>query len=212
MPDTVVVKVEPAALQAKPGNQISADVTVRNRTEEVGNYALSIEGLPPNWATFVPNQVSAFPMQSIQSKLVLMIPPDARGATYHATVRAISQDNPALAGSMTLDVDVPVPIQQTPLVPPLGVPEAGNQRIGGNNPPPPPPPPRTQTASQIEVLAEQLKDGKVPPPAMQWRISMHNAGNLLDTFAFSISGIKPAWVRLEPAQLTLKPDERATAS
>src|SRR6266498_1883063 len=161
MPDTVVVKVEPAALQAKPGSQSSADVTVRNRTEEVGNYILSIEGIPAGWATITPNQVSAFPMQSIQSKLVLQLPADARGATYHATLRAVSQDNPALAGSIPLDIDVPAPIQTTGFVPPLTVPESritGQTSTTGVPPPPPPPPPRTQTASQIEVLAEQLKD------------------------------------------------------
>lgn len=216
MPDAIIVKVEPAQLQVKPGATAIIAVTVRNRTEEVGHYQLALDGIQPGWADVTPDQVSAFPMQEAQAQITLHPPADARGATYHVTVRAVSQEAASIVGRAALDVDVPAAVQPPPVTmppPPMTVPEARTHPP--TTPPPiitPPVAPRTQTASQIEVLAEPIKDSKLPLPATQWKLSLRNAGNVLDTFAFSIANIKPQWVRLEPTQLTLKPDERGTAT
>ncbi len=51
MSDSVILKLDPAALQVKPGAQVVARLTVRNRTEEVGNYLITIEGVPAGWAS-----------------------------------------------------------------------------------------------------------------------------------------------------------------
>src|SRR5437588_592398 len=93
MADAIVIRIEPSLVQVKPGAQISANITIRNRTEEVGHYLLNVEGLPAGWAEIVPDQVSAFPMQDIPSKLNIHPPVGTRGATYHAAVRATSQEN-----------------------------------------------------------------------------------------------------------------------
>src|SRR5258708_26323723 len=109
MADLIVVRVEPVLVQVKPGAQGSANITIRNRTEEVGHYQLSLEGLPAGWAEIAPDQISAFPMQDVQAKVAIHLPVDARGATYHAAIRAVSQENPAIEVRGTLDIEVPAP-------------------------------------------------------------------------------------------------------
>jgi hypothetical protein len=212
MADAIAIRVEPVLVQVKPGAQISANITIRNRTEEVGHYLLSVEGLPAGWADIVPDQISAFPMQDIPSKIVIHPPIGTRGATYHAAIRAISQENTAIEVRGNLDIEVPAPVATAPDGPPRTLPET---RGSGDAQPTAgasiAQTARNQTAAQIEINAELLKDSKLPPPAVQWRLSLHNAGGVIDTFAFSITGVKAAWVRLEPAQLTLKADERSTA-
>lgn len=212
MADAIVIRIEPGLVQVKAGAQISANITIRNRTEEVGHYLLSVEGLPAGWAEIVPDQISAFPMQDIPSKINLHPPVGTRGATYHATVRAISQENTNIEVRGSLDIEVPAPVVTAPAGPPPSMPEmhgagAGPSNVAATTPQAT----RNQTAAQIEINAELLKDSKLPPPAAQWRLSLHNAGDVLDTFAFSISGVKPAWVRVEPAQLTLKSGESGSA-
>ena len=212
MADAIVIRVEPVLVQVKPGAQVSANITIRNRTEEVGHYLLSVEGLPAGWADIVPDQISAFPMQDIPSKIVIHPPVGTRGATYHAAIRAVSQENTAIEVRGNLDIEVPAPVATAPIGPPPSIPEMhGPGNTQSTAIPTIPQTVRNQTAAQIEINAELLKDSKLPPPAVQWRLSLHNAGGVLDTFAFSITGIKAAWVRLEPAQLTLKADERASA-
>ncbi|MBI5876501.1 MAG: hypothetical protein HZB53_02540 [Chloroflexi bacterium] len=239
MPDSVTLKLDTAAVQVKPGASATVRLTVRNRTEEVGNYTITIEGVPAGWVSASPEQVSAFPMQDIQADISVNPPADATGAVYHVQVRAATQSG---SGGVTqLDVDVPAtfvppapPQRSVPPPPPTTAPESSARRAPTASPPksmpesrprqpftpPPAAPPatssadssaqRTQTAAQIEVVAEPIKGA--PPPAVQWKLALHNAGTVLDTFAFSIAGIKPAWVKLQPAQVTLNPDETGNAT
>ena len=208
MADAIVIRIEPGLVQVKPGAQISSNITIRNRTEEVGHYLLSVEGLPAGWAEIVPDQISAFPMQDIPSKILVHPPVGTRGAIYHASIRAISQENTNVEVRGALDIEIPNPVTTAPAGPPLTMPETHGAVSAQTTAAPAN---RNQTAAQIEINAELLKDSKLPPPAVQWRLSLHNAGSVLDTFAFSISGVKPAWVRVEPAQLTLKADETGSA-
>src|SRR5919199_1302768 len=107
MPDSIIVKVDPPQIQVMPGAQVSLNVTVRNRTEEVENYLLRLDGAQPDWGEIVPDQLSAFPMQDVQAQLTLHPPKDTRGATYHLTLKALSQTRAGAEGRAPLDVDVP---------------------------------------------------------------------------------------------------------
>ncbi len=201
MPDSIIIKVDPSQIQLMPGAQGTLNVTVRNRTEEVENYLLSLEGAQPGWGEVAPDQLSAFPMQDVQASVTIHPPQDARGAVYHLTLRARSQTRSGVEGLAPFDVDVPLPAAAQPetQAPPP---------VTETAPVTPPPP---QAASQIEVVAEPAKEPKLPPPGAQWKLYLHNAGTVLDTFAFSIAGIKPGWVRIDPPQVTLKPDEANSA-
>ncbi len=202
MPETIVVSVDPAQIQVKPGEAATATIIIRNRSEEVAHYQLRVEGGQPGWAEVVPDQVSAFPLQEIRAQARLHPPQDAPGAAYLLTVRVISQERPDIEGTARLELNVPAPARPAPIEEP---------RPTQPTPEPPPVGPAPQIATQIEVMAEPVTDSGLPPPAAQWRLRLRNAGNVLDTFSFSITGIHPGWVNLDPAQVTLKPGEEGTA-
>ncbi|MBI4786720.1 MAG: hypothetical protein HY782_06720 [Chloroflexi bacterium] len=198
----IVVNIDPPKIQVEPGAKATATITVRNRSEEVAHYLLQVEGLTPDWAEIVPNQVSAFPLQETRAQLTIHPPNGTRGATYHMTVRAISQGDSGGEGRGLIDVDVPAPA-----APPIPV--ASEERT--ERPEPPPIAARPLSAAQIEIKAEPLKETKLPPPAAQWKLSLRNASTVLDTFSFNISGVRPNWVNIDPAALTLKPGEEGHA-
>jgi hypothetical protein len=198
MADSIIVRVDPAQLQIKAGEAKTAAITVRNRSEEVAQYWLKTGDGQPAWVEFVPDQVSAFPLEETRAQINLHPPAETPGATYHITVRAVSQSNPALEGQVNLDVLVDPAVQKVAPPPTEGV----APRVVDRAP---------QTASQIQVKAELVKDTKLPPPATQWRLSLHNAGNVLDTFSFSTMHISPEWVTVDPTELTLNPGEDGSA-
>ncbi len=198
MPTGVLVNVDPARLQVEPGAKGLATVTIRNRSEEVAHYLLQIEGLPSDWAEIVPNQVSAFPLQETRAQMVIHPPAGVQGATYHLTIRATAQEDSGTEGRSLLDVDVPAAVQTISPPPAIAA-------------PPPTDTPRPQSAEQIEIRAERVQDTKLPRPAAQWRLHLRNAGAVLDTFGFNITGIRPSWVTIEPAAVTLKPGEEGNA-
>ncbi|MGB8645982.1 MAG: hypothetical protein WCF84_12150, partial [Anaerolineae bacterium] len=72
-------------------------------------------------------------------------------------------------------------------------------------------PARLAISSQVQVKADLLQNQALPPGACQWRLTLHNAGNVLDTFSFSVQGIAPEWARIDPVEVSLSPNEQATA-
>ncbi len=199
MPATVIVSVDPLRVQAPPGEKASAVVRIRNRSEEVAHYMVRVDGISPEWAELAPDQVSAFPLQETRAQITVHPPLGTRAATYHLTIRAVSQEDASLEGLAQLDVDVPAPIAVAPS--PATIASEAPVVVG----------PTPLAAEQIEVVAEPLKENALPPPAAQWRISLKNASNVLDTFSFNITGLSPLWVNMQPPALTLKPEEEGNA-
>ena len=199
MPETIVVSPEPALLRLKPGEKATANVAIRNRSEEVEHYQLVVEGVPAGWAEIVPDQASAFPFQETNAHLNLHPPQGAVSATYHVLVRAVSQERAGMEGRGTVELEVPLTAPVAPPPPAVATTEPVVQAS------------RTVAASQIQVKVEPVKEGALPPPAAQWRLLCKNAGVVLDTFSFGISGLRPNWLSIEPAEVTLKPGEEATA-
>ena len=207
MADPVVITTEPTRIQIKPGEQASATALIRNRSEEVEHYDLRVEGVPEGWASITPDQVSAFPLQEVRARVRIHPPQDAQGAIYTLIVRAVSQERPEVQGTGRIELDIPLPVQPVTTTP------VEETRPTERKPEEERPRPEVQpvTASQIEVTAEPVTDTPLPPPAAQWRLLLHNAGNILDTFSFNITGIRPTWVNIDPPQVTLKPDEKGNA-
>lgn len=198
MADSIIVRVDPVQLQIKAGEQASAAITVRNRSDEVAQFWLKVAEGAPSWVDFVPDQLSAFPLEETRSQINVHPPADTPGATFHIVVRAVSQSNPSLEGRVNLDVQIDAGVK--PVIPTPT--ENVAPRVVERAP---------QTASQIEVKAELVKDSKLPPPATQWRLLLHNAGNVLDTFSFSTLHISPEWVTIDPTEVTLNPGEGNSA-
>lgn len=212
MADPITLSLDPASLRVKPGDRATTTLTVRNRTEEVEAYRLRCEGVPEGWVEFSPDQVSAFPLQSVSAQVIVHPPAEARGATYHLVVIAASQENSGVEGRTQLDVDVPVPATVTTPQPQPTTPVGPRpETLGGPEPTPKVQAPPPQTASQIQVRAEPVTDSKLPPPARQWKLVLKNAGSVLDSFSFSIRGVRPEWVNVEPPEITLNPGEEGSS-
>lgn len=218
MPQPIVVSTDPTQVQVKPGEECTAIVIVRNRMEEVEHYVLKVENLPEGWAEVAPDQVSAFPLGEARSQVTIHPPTGAQGATYPVIVRATSQERPEVDGWASLELRVLAgvvpPAQQSAVQPPRV--EREEPRPVAPRPPTEARPeprvePRPITADQIQVGVEPVADPNLAPPAARWRIALRNAGTVLDTFSFNLSGIRPEWVSMDPTQVTLKPDERGTA-
>ena len=200
MPDLIVVTLDPDHLQIQPAGKAEANIVLKNRSEEVENYILSVEGVPPEWADISPNQLSAFPYQEVRSHISVHPPANTQGAVYRLTVCAKSQERADVEGRGVIEVDVPIPQIEEPVV--------DTQTVQVKRPVAS----RSQTASQIELRVELDKENPLPPPAVKWKLRLHNAGTVLDTFGFSFSGIIQNWVTIDPVEMQLYPDEEGTAS
>lgn len=201
MAEQIAVTLVPARVQVQPGGKASVSITIRNRSEEVGNYLLALEDAPVDWAGLSPNQLSAFPFQEASAQINVHLPANVQGALYRLTVVVRSQDRPDIESRTLLEVDVPaaVVVQPPPVVvktPPTQDPAGQRQAT-----------PRTQTASQIELRVEPATDKPLPPPAAQWKLRLKNAGTVLDTFGFGFAGIPQSWISLDPVELQLYPGE-----
>jgi hypothetical protein len=206
MPEQIAVILETPRVQVQPGGKASANLTIRNRSEEVGNYLLVIEGAPADWADVSPNQLSVFPFQEARAQINLHLPANVQAALYRVTVLVRSQERADLESRSQLEIDVPAAVVAAVQTPQVVVPppqDPGVQRQA---------PPRTQTASQIELRVEALTDKPLPPPAAQWKLRLKNAGTVLDTFGFGFAGIPQAWISIDPVELQLYPGEEGSAT
>ncbi len=193
----IALSVAPERAQVKAGEQVAATVTIRNRSDDVEHYRLSLEGLPAGWADIAPEQVAAFPLQETQAQLVVHPPADAAGASYTLTVRAASQLRPDVTDAIGLDVSVPVR-RPVPALPP----EARGPAVA----------PAQRIFSQVvEVTALADREVKLPPGLFRWRVTVRNGGRTLEAFGFCLRNVPAVWLSIDPPHLTLTPSESATA-
>ena len=200
MPAPIKVTINPGQLRVKPGERGVATVTVRNHSEEVGHYKLQVEKLPAGYAEIAPDQVSAFPEQETHSQVSVYPPPTAPEVTYPAIICVSLQGNPDVEAQVSLEVVVLAAAQQPTrehIVKPLPIDQPKEQKQA--KPP--------IVADQIRVGVEALSNPDLPPPAMQWRLTLRNAGNVLDSFIFGFVGVSPEWVSIDPTEVTLRPNE-----
>jgi hypothetical protein len=157
MPESIAVAVDPPRVKVKPDEQATATVTIRNRSEDVEYYSLSVEGELADWARITPDQVPAFPHETIRAQLVLHAPLDAHGGTYHVTIRAVARTQAGVDGLALLEVEVPAPAAS---------PVASRQPVVR---------PMRLTSSEIEVSADPVQNENLPRTAAQWRLHIRNA-------------------------------------
>jgi len=209
MPDLIVVTLDPPHLQVQPGGKASANIVVKNRSEEVENFTLSLEGVPAAWGDITPDQLSAFPYQEVRAQINVHPPAEIQGALYRLTICAKTQDQAGTEGRGLLEVEVPA----APVIEPEVTVQAA--KIPTITPAvssvPRSTPVRPQTAVQIELRVEPSQENPLPPPALQWKLRLKNAGNVLDTFGFSFNGIAQNWVTIDPVEMQLYPGEEGTA-
>lgn len=190
----LTIAIEPDHLQIEPGKQATAAVLIRNRTEEVGRSWMRCDGPVEGWLEISPGQVSVFPLEEARAQITLHPPADAPGAKFSFIVRAVSQEHAGLEAKAVVQLDVIRPTEA------VQAPSSVTRVVTA---------PRPLTASQIVVRAVPVEDSKLGPSMHQWRLSLRNAGAVLDTFGFNTSGIPARWVNLDPNEITLKPDEES---
>ncbi|MHB9034528.1 MAG: COG1470 family protein, partial [Anaerolineae bacterium] len=207
MPASIKVTVVPGQLKIVPGEQATAVISIRNRSEEVGHYRLITEKLPDSYATINPDQVSAFPEQETRSEITVHPPLDAPEVTYPALISVSLQGK--------TEAEERVPLEVVILASPHQV--VQQQEMKQTDTRTVKEPVQTVTpviADQIRVLAEKQSSPDLPATAVRWRLTLSNAGNVLDSFVFGFTGVSPNWVSIDPAEVTLRPneEEKGTAS
>ncbi len=211
MPDLIVVTLDPAHLQLQPGGKASATIIVKNRSEEVENFTLTLDGVPSTWGEITPDQLSAFPFQEVRAQVAVHPPAGTQPAIYRLTICAKTQDQSGTEGRGLLEVELPAaPVIEADMT--VQVAKIQTDKPGPVNAPGARSTPvRPQTAVQIELRVEPSTDNPLPPPAMQWKLRLKNAGNVLDTFGFSFNGIPQNWVSIDPVEMQLYPNEEGAS-
>jgi hypothetical protein len=217
MTAAIVVTVSPVRLSCGQGGECRAELTVKNRSEEMGQYRLTAEGGPAEWLAFEPALLSAFPLQETTSHVVVQVPLASAPAVYHFVLVAQSDARLDLVGRTQLDIEVvgapaaPQPVRTATLgeAAPAAIPAAAAPSplspTGAATPPP------VLGASQIEMRAERIPATDPAATERRWRLRLRNAGNVLDTISFNVAGLQRAWVNVDPTELTLNPDEGGEA-
>jgi beta-lactamase class A len=66
-------------------------------------------------------------------------------------------------------------------------------------------------APNLELTAEAIADSALPRTIGQWRLRLRNRSSTTETFGFSITRVAPLAVRIDPAEITVRPGEVKTA-
>lgn len=220
------VSVEPASVEVQAGQESVARLTVRNRGEAVGQYALRMEGIDPAWATIEPDQLGVFPGEEATARVRLRPPQNAIPATYPAIVRVFSLgDEPGEARAI-FDLIVraglaapappspsPAPTLGTPTptvppAPPLGTPTPAA-------PPAPTPSMPIQAISpgpaQLELAADRRNVTVSPGSQERINLAVRNRGGAPLSVELTAQGPPAQWVALNPASIALLPNQSAPA-
>ena len=108
MAQEVELRLTPEVLEVEAGAEVEAIATVANRSQVVDQYALSLEGLDPNWYELTPSSVSLFPNDQAQVK-ILIHPPlttETKAGDHPLKLVAVSQDNPERRAELQLTLQV----------------------------------------------------------------------------------------------------------
>jgi len=90
----VLLSTQSAQLQ--PGERAELTITVQNFGEVVDRYRITVEGVPPEWATVSRPELSLFPKDKDQVRITLQPPagPETRAGRYDLSIHVTSQEKP----------------------------------------------------------------------------------------------------------------------
>lgn len=91
------VLISNQSVQLQPGERSELELTVQNFGEVVDRYHISVEGIPPTWASLSRPELSLFPKDQDQIRITLHPPvgPETKAGRYDVHVQVSSQENPA---------------------------------------------------------------------------------------------------------------------
>ena len=92
MSEPVVVNLSPERLEVAPGESVATTATVRNASDVVEAYSISVEGIDPQWCTLSKTSLHLFPGAQDQVQITIQPPRTSasKAGAYDAIVRVAS--------------------------------------------------------------------------------------------------------------------------
>jgi hypothetical protein len=227
MPQSVILSIEPSALQLHAGSRTIARLTMRNNSQSVGQYQLRVQGIDPNWVRIEPDQLGIFPGTEAAASLRFNIPQGVSPATYRVIVIAVSQTDQPDQAQATLALTVqggsgeptPIPRAQTsPPASPEPIPPSRPESTTAADVSAPissdqkPTPVRATSpgAGQLEVLADRGSVTLLPGAQERINLNLRNAGGSAFTIEVGVKGPPGEWLSLTQSSLLLAPAQSAS--
>lgn len=114
-----------SSVQLRPGEWADLNLTVQNFGEVVDRYRITVEGIEPSWVTLSRSELSLFPKDQEQVRLIIRLPagPEAPAGRYAVRIHVDSLETPTeqttvvcdltIQGQVGLDVALNPPRQST---------------------------------------------------------------------------------------------------
>jgi hypothetical protein len=102
----ISIVIEPTEVQIQAGGRASARVTLLNRGNQVGQYALTVSGVDPTWCSLDTPQIGVFPSDRSSLQLAIRLPANVLPATYQVIVQAVNQLDPSDQAATALPLTV----------------------------------------------------------------------------------------------------------
>jgi len=102
------VVLSAASVELRPGEKTELTLSIQNFAEIVDRYKISVEGGEPSWFTLSRSELSLFPKDQDQVRLIVQLPAgaEARAGRYDVRIQVTSQENPAERTTVPLDLVV----------------------------------------------------------------------------------------------------------
>ena len=231
---SISIVIEPTEVQIQAGGRASARVTLFNRGNQVGQYALTVSGVDPTWCSLDTPQIGVFPSDRSSLQLAIRLPASVLPATYQVVVQAINQLDPSDQAAAALPLTVtrsgaiasnekpalgsannPAGQSASSMQPTIMRPQAQNpvSQAAGKSP--------ANAASAFGEIVlkaaspsgqvQLVVDGegfKLAPGANQpLHLGLTNTGGVALPMEVAIKGAPLSWLSLAPSTLSLAPGE-----
>lgn len=97
-----------SSVELRPGEKADLTLNIQNFGEIVDRYKISVEGVDPSWVSLSRSEISLFPKDQDQVRLIVQLPPgpEARAGRYDVRIQVTSQENPAERTTVPLELVV----------------------------------------------------------------------------------------------------------
>ena len=107
--DTLTFNISPSTFDIEPGRSAEAEIYVRNDSQYVDVYNISVKGRGADWAHVSTPSASIFPGDHVIGKLIVDIPRSysSESGKYELTVSVNSNRSSHAPRQVSLDINVP---------------------------------------------------------------------------------------------------------
>lgn len=238
MAASISIVIEPVSVHIQAGGRASARVTLVNRGDTVGQYALSLSGVDATWCKLDNPQVGVFPSDRSAVQLAIHLPADVQSATYQVVIQAhnqleiADQASASLALTVSRPADNPASLPATDQKPTTAAGATLSQGSAASAFQPtviraqpqaavPPPPANAfgevilkaaSSSGQVQLVAD--RDGLKLAPGVNrsLHIALTNTGGVALSMELSVKGAPLSWLSFTPPSVVLAPGETQYAT